>query len=118
MTRKGIDVDEYDWRDYLRAMTLGPLNGYFMIGDIAEGLVDSLFMGKNFMSTPTPVFDTARELEESGRRVNKMIKNGEITTDDIVVVADSVAEAISTARGGIYAPARGTARKVQKLLED
>lgn len=101
----------FDWKkeEQLRAMILGSLNGFLIVGDyILEPLANGIAGGYQFGARSVPIFSNVEKLQSAMGKMNKMVagddKDNPITTKDVLSVIDNMASAFSKPAGVPYDP--------------
>ncbi len=89
LMRKGWNTDEYEEEDYLRAITLGPLNGLFILGSVADSIATGVTTGKAYNNNGVPVMTALSKAGYAAVDLHKFFNDG-FESKDLINASDDL----------------------------
>jgi len=112
---------EWDEDKQLIAMITGPLNGFFILGDVVARSIASLFGERFFAGEPNFIAfaaDIAKGVEKAIRSIDADIAEGEFSIDmqDMLAAMVDIAQGVGTATGLPVDAAEGIIEGTQDIV--
>ena len=94
LMRKGWNTDEYEEEDYLRAVLLGPLNGLFIAGSLADSAITALTTGRVYNNNSSPALSVFKQGDYAFNDLHQFFNDG-FEVDELYSAADHLLDLAS-----------------------